>query len=67
MKPIEFSGSFVNRMRQYYLATGHDYKEATRHATADYDWWRAQLGLSDDKELTDGTDDTRDRCKADRK
>jgi hypothetical protein len=47
-------------MRRYYLATGYDYKEATRHATADYDWWREQLGLSDDKELTDGTDDSRD-------
>lgn len=54
------TGTFVSRMRRYYLATGYDYKEATRHATADYDWWRAQLGLTDDKELTDATDDSRD-------
>jgi len=66
MKPIEFTGSFVNRMRQYYLASGCDYKEATRHAQADRDWWRQQLGLTDDKEQADGTDDTRDSRKANR-
>lgn len=61
----DFTGSFVNRQRQYYLATGYDYKEATRHAQADRDWWRQALGLTDDKELNHAIDDSRDSRKAD--
>jgi len=32
--------SFVKVMREYYMKTGMSYKEASYHASKDYDFWR---------------------------
>ena len=37
--------NFVKKARKFYLSEGYSYKEATRHATADYHWWRQILGV----------------------
>ena len=51
------ASTFVGKLRAYYLRHGYDYKEATRHAEADRDWWLERLGLTDDEGLSHGTDD----------
>lgn len=35
--------SFIKAMRLFYMKEGYDYKEATRHAVADYEFWRNLL------------------------
>jgi hypothetical protein len=32
--------SFIKAMRDYYMRAGMDYREASRHAMADYDFFR---------------------------
>jgi len=35
--------TFIEKMKDYYINHGYSYADATRHATADLEYWKAIL------------------------